>query len=280
MLENSTRNPAVSVCIPTFRGATHIAATIESVLAQTYTDFELIIIDDNSNDHTINIVQKYTDSRIRLFQNFDNLGAQGNWNRCLTEARGKYLKLLPQDDLLSPDCLAKQVAILDKDFAQKIALVFCARMIIDARNRPIMERGYSGRHSGVISAKMLLRHCLRRGTNLIGEPGGVIFRRQLAASVGPFDGSIPYVIDLDYWFRLLLKGDPYYLSEALVSFRVSRGSWSVAIGKKQSTDYRRFILKMSKNPDLTTCYADILLGSMMAKLNNYMRLLFYRFVLN
>lgn len=282
MLETSTSmwNPTVSVCIPTFCGATHIAETIESVLAQTYADFELVIIDDNSNDNTIEIVRHYTDSRIRFFKNDGNLGAQGNWNRCLVESNGKYLKLLPQDDLLAPDCLAKQIAILDLDVTEKIAFVFCSRMIIDSSSRSIIKRVYPGRRDGIIPSKILMRKCLRRGTNLIGEPGGVLFRRQLAVSVGPFDGSIPYVIDLDYWFRLLLEGDPYYISEALVSFRVSRGSWSVEIGRKQSTDYHRFILKAAKNPDLMTHDVDILLGSMMAKFNNCMRLVFYRFVLN
>lgn len=275
-----TAAPTVSVCIPTYRGATHIGAAIESVLAQSYTDFELIVIDDNSPDDTAAIVQGYSDPRIRFLQNPGNLGPQGNWNRCLNEASGKYFKLLPQDDLLAPDCLAKQVAILDQDDAQRIALVYCARTIVDAQNRPLMVRGYSGGRTGIISAQNLIRHCLRRGTNLIGEPGSVLFRRQLANSVGLFDASIPYVLDLDYWFRLLLKGDSYYLPEALASFRVSRGSWSVAIGSKQSIDYRRFIGKIARDPDFSVRRIDILMGSIMAELNNYMRLVFYRFILN
>jgi glycosyltransferase involved in cell wall biosynthesis len=275
-----TAAPTVSVCIPTYRGATHIGAAIESVLAQSYTDFELIVIDDNSPDDTAAIVQGYLDPRIRFLQNPGNLGPQGNWNRCLNEACGKYFKLLPQDDLLAPDCLAKQVAILDQDDAQRIALVYCARTIVDAQDRPLMVRGYSGGHTGIVNAQNLIRHCLRRGTNLIGEPGSVLFRRQLANSVGLFDASIPYVLDLDYWFRLLLKGDSYYLPEALTSFRVSRGSWSVAIGSKQSIDYRRFIGKIASDPDFSVRRIDILMGSIMAELNNYMRLVFYRFILN
>lgn len=275
-----TAAPTVSVCIPTYRGATHIGAAIESVLAQSYTDFELIVIDDNSPDDTAAIVQGYLDPRIRFLQNPGNLGPQGNWNRCLNEACGKYFKLLPQDDLLALDCLAKQVAILDHDDAQRIALVYCARTIVDAQDRPLMVRGYSGGHTGIVNAQNLIRHCLRRGTNLIGEPGSVLFRRQLANSVGLFDASIPYVLDLDYWFRLLLKGDSYYLPEALASFRVSRGSWSVAIGSKQSIDYRRFIGKIASDPDFSVRRIDIMMGSIMAELNNYMRLVFYRFILN
>jgi len=271
--------PTVSVCIPSYRGAAHIAAAIESVLQQSYTDFELIIIDDKSPDATVAVARRYGDPRIRILENADNLGPQGNWNRCLSEARGKYFKLLPQDDLLAPSCLARQVDILEQDHARAIALVFCARTIIDADDRPLLGRTYSDIDSGMVAAHILIRNCLRRGTNLIGEPGSVMFRKQLADAVGDFDASIPYVLDLDYWFRLLLNGDSYYLSEKLASFRVSGGSWSVAIGARQSIDYRRFIEKISLDSAFSTRKIDIFFGNIMASLNKYLRLAFYRFFL-
>lgn len=272
--------PVVSICIPTYRGEPHIAAAIESVLNQSYTNFELVIIDDNSPDNTIAKIRQYGDARIRLLQNAANLGPQGNWNRCLAEARGKYIKVLPQDDLLAPACLEQQVAILERDLAAQIGLVFCARAIIDAQGRPILLRAYAGARSGVIPAQKLTRQCLRRGTNLIGEPGAVLFRAETAAAIGPFDASIPYVLDLDYWFRLLLQGDAYYLAETLASFRVSPGSWSVAIGARQSIDYRRFIKKIAENPAFPAGRIDILCGAMMASLNNYLRMAFYRWALH
>jgi glycosyltransferase involved in cell wall biosynthesis len=271
--------PVVSVCIPAFRGAPHIAAAIESVLQQSHADFELVIIDDNSSDETVAIVQRYRDPRIRLLRNRGNLGPQGNWNRCLDEARGTYVKLLPQDDLLAADCLARQVAILDQDSLQRIALVFCSRTIVDHAGRPITTRSYSRAGTGCIASEKLIRHCLRRGTNLIGEPGSVMFRRQLAISVGRFDASIPYVLDLDYWFRLLLEGDAYYIAEDLASFRVSSGSWSVAIGTRQRVDFRRFIKKIAENKAFSTRYIDAMSGNIMADINNCMRLIFYRLML-
>lgn len=276
----SSAHPLVSVCIPAFRGAAHIAAAIESVLAQSLTDFELIIIDDHSADNTVAIAQGFTDARIRILKNAENVGPQGNWNRCLHEARGKYFKLLPQDDLLAPDCLKKQLAILEQDQAEAIALVFCARTIIDAHDKPVMARGYFQEATGIVKASRLMRHCLRRGTNLIGEPGSVLFRRKLASATGDFDARIAYVLDLDYWFRLLQQGDAYYLAENLCSFRVSRGQWSVAIGARQSTDYRRFIHKIAGNPDFPARRIDVWSGNLMAELNNCLRLLFYRFFLN
>jgi len=91
----------VSVCMPTYQGAAYVAAAVESVLAQTFANFELIVIDDCSQDETAAVVRGYRDPRLRFAQNERNLGAQDNWNRCLHVARGRYFKILPQDDLLA-----------------------------------------------------------------------------------------------------------------------------------------------------------------------------------
>jgi glycosyltransferase involved in cell wall biosynthesis len=270
--------PAVSVCIPCYRGAAHLAAAINSVLAQTLTDFELIVVDDNSPDNTVELMRQFTDPRIRFLVNPVNLGPDGNWNRCLELARGRYFKLLPQDDLLAPTCLAEQVDVLERDSAEKIALVFCARTILDARDRAIMTRGYPQRRSGVIAARTLIRQCIRRGTNVIGEPGSVMFRRQLGTVAGKFDASIGYVLDLDYWVRLLLHGDAYYLAKPLASFRVSGGSWSVRIGARQSLEYQMFIKKLMADPRYSATGFDVLQGKVMSKVNAVLRSVLYRFL--
>jgi glycosyltransferase involved in cell wall biosynthesis len=268
--------PAVSVCIPCYRGAAHLGAAIASVLAQTWTDFELIIIDDNSPDNTDDVVAGFDDPRIRYLKNPQNLGPEGNWNRCLDEARGRFFKLLPQDDLIAPTCLEKQVAVLETDREHKLALVFCARTILDARDRAVMVRGYPKRGSGVVDARALIRQCVRRGTNVIGEPGSVLFRRDSAALAGRFDASIPYVLDLDYWVRLLCHGDAWYVNEALASFRVSVGSWSVRIGTRQSLEYQQFIRKLAADPRFRASRPDILVGKLMAKVNALLRSVLYR----
>ena len=80
-MTNPTRTPAVSVCIPTYKGAAHLRTSIESVLAQTFGDLELVIVDDNSPDDTFAIASGYQDLRVRCLRNDRNLGAEGNWNR-------------------------------------------------------------------------------------------------------------------------------------------------------------------------------------------------------
>lgn len=273
------KSPLISVCIPTHNGAEHLAAAIDSVLAQKLGDFELIIIDDHSCDNTAEVARSYDDPRIRFLANPNNIGAQENWNRCLAESRGRYFKLLPQDDLIAPECLATQAAVLEEDKAQNIALVCCARNIVNADGRPLMRRGFSRLISGKVDAELLIRLCLRHGTNLIGEPGSVLFRRELAQRVGHFDASIPYVVDLDYWFRLLKHGNAWFLRERLASFRLSRGSWSVAIGGSQGMQFRRFMHKIARDPCYATRKLDLLAGSLMTHINNLLRLAFYRILL-
>jgi glycosyltransferase involved in cell wall biosynthesis len=271
--------PVVSVCIPTYRAADHLAATIESVLAQTFADFELVIVDDNSPDRTAEIVAGYRDSRLRYLQNPANLGPEGNWNRCLDEARGRYFKLLPQDDLLAPDCLARQVAVFELDAAQRIALVFGAREVVDADGKPLLRRATFGKRAKCVSARDLIRACLRKGSNVIGEPGNVLLRRNLADSVGRFDATHGYVIDLDYWFRALQRGDGYYLPYVLSSFRISGKSWSVEIGARQYHEYRDFARKYAADPAYRIGKTDLALATAMAYANARLRRIAYWWLL-
>jgi len=270
------RTPAVSVCIPTYKGAAHLRTSIESVLAQTFGDLELVIVDDNSPDDTFAIASGYQDLRVRCLRNDRNLGAEGNWNRCLDEAAGTYYRLLPQDDVLAPDCLQRQIEVLEADTRREIALVFSARTIIDGAGNTVMERRPFGRMPRRLTGDELFRRCLYRGTNVIGEPGGVMFRRALARQVGPYDATFPYVVDLDYWLRLLEHGDGYYLPETLVSFRVSPGAWSVAIGASQATQFAGLVTAAAKNGRWQASAVDLAAARGIALGNNAVRLALYR----
>jgi glycosyltransferase involved in cell wall biosynthesis len=267
----------VSILIPTYNGAPYIVPAIESVLGQHEVDLEIIVVDDNSTDDTVAIVRSYDDPRVRLYQNAENLGAEGNWNRALGLARGTYIKLLPQDDLLLPGCLAAQIAVLAADIDENIAIVFGAREIIDKNGRIITRRGFRGA-SGRIAAANIARACVRKGTNVIGEPGAVLFRRSLAQQIGQFNSAQPYIIDLDYWLRLLAHGDAWYTEQPASAFRVSSGSWSVAIGAHQSRQYADFLDRVQQAGLISPSRWDVAIGKIKAKLNNVLRLLFYKLV--
>lgn len=275
---NSNDNPTVTVAIPVFRGEKYIRSAIDSVLAQSLRDYELLVMDNDSDDGTVDIVRSYSDPRIVLVRNEKNIGAEGNWNKCLALAKGRYIKILPHDDTLEPGCLREQVAVLENDRAEELGLVFCARKIISDAGKVLALRRVRGITTGVIAARSLTRLCVRRGTNLVGEPGAVLFRASAARTSGYFDGRIPYVIDLDYWVRLLNQGDAYYIDNPLSSFRVSRNSWSVEIGAQQSKDYARFIDSISQERANYISNFDQILGRLVANLNGIARRVFYRFL--
>ena len=253
-------NPLVSVCIPTYQGSAFLASAIDSVLNQTYQNFEIWILDDNSPDDTQTVVSRYSDPRITYIRNPKNMGPEGNWNRCLELARGKYFKLLPHDDVLASDCLEKQVSVLEEDRALEIALVFGSREIIDPEGRILMTRGLPRAQAGRIEGLMLIKRCIRAGTNLIGEPGNVLFRRELITRVGVYDATHPYLVDLDYWFRILQHGDAHYTSTRSSSFRVCPGSWSVAIGGKQYRDFKGLVDKFHADTRFRISGADRAIG--------------------
>ena len=271
-------SPLVSVCIPTYRGAAFLAATIDSVLEQSYRNFELLILDDNSPDDTQAIVSRYPDPRIKYIRNTENLGPEGNWNRCLQLAQGEYFKLLPHDDLLAANCLDEQVSVLEADDEKRIALVFGSRKIIDPQGRVIMTRGLPWAKACQIEKLSLIKRCIHAGTNLIGEPGNGLFRRSLVESTGIYDATYPYLVDLDYWFRILMHGDAYYTATFSSSFRVCPGSWSVAIGNKQYRDFKGFVDKFRADTRFRISLTDRAIGLVKARLNTVARALVYRFL--
>jgi len=210
-------SPKVSVLIPTYRYGRFLSEAIESVLAQTFTDFELIVSDDASADDSAAIIQHYAakDSRIRAHLHRDNLGMVSNWNWCLREARGEYVKFVFGDDMLcSPHSLGAMVQALEAE--PRASLVASARTIIDETSDPIAlwdELGDSGYYSG----EEVIAQCFARDRNLVGEPSAVLFRRS-AAGRG-FDPTLRQLVDEELWFHLLEDSGMVYTSEPLCAFR-------------------------------------------------------------
>jgi glycosyltransferase involved in cell wall biosynthesis len=207
--------PKVSVCIPTYNYGRFIPDAIESVLGQTFNNFELLVVDNCSSDNTREVVENYSrrDARVLYICNEVNVGMVGNWNRCLKHASGEYIKILCADDVLDPRCLELQVSELEKDPA--VALVTCARQLTSADLLPTNELHYGVTYA-VVEGADAIRTCFSHG-NLIGEPTAVLFRR-IAAERG-FDPKFQQLIDLEMWFFLLQNGKMAFVPETLCLFR-------------------------------------------------------------
>jgi glycosyltransferase involved in cell wall biosynthesis len=209
--------PKVSVCIDSFNYGRFLSEAIESVLEQSFADFELIIADDRSTDSSLEIAQSYAkkDDRIRIDVAPVNRGMVKNRNACLSLARGEYVKWLHADDFLcSRETLARMMAALDGNHA--VSLVASARRIVNERAKPVdiwscfdQERPIAG--------TTVIRRCLFEQRNLIGGPSAVMFRRALAAR--GFDEDFFVMADLEMWFHLLEQGCFAYIREPLCAFR-------------------------------------------------------------
>jgi glycosyltransferase involved in cell wall biosynthesis len=252
--------PVISICIPCFNNEEFIADTLESVLNQVFAGFELLVVDDKSTDNTVAVVERYQDSRLRLIRNEQNLGLVGNWKKALSYAEGKYVKLLCGDDLLHPECLARQVAVLENPANSSVALAVCNRKVIDDCNKVVVrDRGVPfGR--GIVDGAKLIRRCVRWGSNLVGEPAVGLFRRQALESAAIPEAANPYSIDLSLWAELLKHGDAFLDNSYLAAFRISRRSASAEIGWHQAAYFRAFARAMTNDGYYRASVFDLAVG--------------------
>src|SRR4051812_21562594 len=107
MVQESDMNPVISICVPAYNAAGYLRQCLDSALAQTFKDWELVLVDNASTDQTVAIATEYArrDDRFRVHQNAQNIGAHANFNRCIDLAQGEWLKFLCADDWLEPECV-------------------------------------------------------------------------------------------------------------------------------------------------------------------------------
>jgi glycosyltransferase involved in cell wall biosynthesis len=236
--------PSVSVCIPVYKGERFLGETMRSVLDQTYRDFELVVLDNASPDRSGAIARSFGDRRVRVERNSKVLSQPENWNRAIQLCRAPLVKLVCADDLIHPRCLEMEVAPMEAD--PGLALVAARRHMIDEQSRVIVPRrglsGLVGVHSGVDVA----RRVVRNGANPIGEPGGVLFRRENFMAAGGWRADRTFIMDLDLWMRLLQYGEFLGLPETLAAFRIGRGSVSA---ENEEAIYREQRLLISELGD-------------------------------
>jgi hypothetical protein len=209
-------SPRVSVLIPTYRYAGYLREAIDSVLAQDFADFELLVSDDCSGDGSAALLHEYAarDARVRVNIHPANVGMVQNWNWCLAHSRGELVKFVFGDDLLArPDALRKMAAMLDAH--PEAALAACARNVIDEKSRIVAVWSHLG-ESGVYAGADTMFRCLAEG-NMIGEPTAIMFRR--SAGTRGFSEAYAQMVDLEMWLHLLGHGPLVYTTEPLCSFR-------------------------------------------------------------
>lgn len=208
----------VSVLVPVFNAERYLAECLESILAQDFPDFEIIIADDASSDGSVEIIKSFAarDSRIVWWKNSKNLGQAANCNACLKAAKGEYIKFVHADDILiSPLAIRKLAAALDANPAASLAACrqHFTRTDLDSREPHIFSD-----HSCCSNGRQVIISCLERDANLIGNPTVTLFRRSQAQR--GFDPQFNLLVDWELWFYLLEQGDFVFLAETLATWRL------------------------------------------------------------
>jgi glycosyltransferase involved in cell wall biosynthesis len=241
----------VSVCIPTYNGVKYLKECLDSVLAQTFTDFEILIVDDRSSDNTVNIAQEYAtrDPRIRVIVNERNLGLVGNWNRCIELAQGEWIKFVFQDDLIAPTCLEKMLAASKPD----CPIIACHRNFVFEDNATEETRKEYQKFltylsideifpgvkeiSAVDYCQAMLDHL---GANFIGEPTSVMLHKSVFRQFGIFNSYLLNICDFEFWTRVAIHTGLIYVPETLATFRIHNTATSAK--NKNSRRYRAWLL--------------------------------------
>ncbi len=242
-------NPLVSVCIPAYNNADYILDTINSILNQSYKNIELIIVDDNSSDDTLEVVKAVQDERIKVYHNDKNLGMSGNWNRCLELCTGEFVKLICADDIIATNAIEKEVEALVSN--QSATLVCSDTKLVDLNGN---GKGFYKRYrkSGLVDGKEVCRKGFLV-KDYFGAPQANTFRRSVAEKIGGFDTYFTYILDYDFFVSLACEGDVYIIHESLNYFRVRKGSNTGAVmgGDKNKTkiyvDEHRHLLMKNKD---------------------------------
>ena len=252
------RLPAISVCIPTYNGAKYIAQTIESILNQTFTDFEIIVSDDGSSDKTLEIVGSFNDPRIVRIDRLSKVGAEANWNNAVANASASLVKLVCQDDILYSQCLEVEAQTMSKSENQDVSFCFHLRDFVTPNSRKLSARrvGYSNLQK--YSKTEILTKVVRSGGNPIGEPMAVTMRKLSLNSAGKFRGD--YVIDLDMWSKLSDQGSALFIEQHLSAFRISKTSWTSNLKKSQLSSVRTLSKKLQVDSDGAITKFDFIRG--------------------
>ena len=211
---SSAVSPRVSVVMPVYNGERFLAEAIESVLAQSYPHWELVLIDDGSRDASFEIAQRYAqrDARVRALRNEHNLGIVKTRNRAFVEAdaRSEYFAVLDGDDVCMPDRLALQVTFLDAH--PDHAVVGGNTLIIDEQSREIGRRVYPSAHADLV--RVITRY------NPLAQPTCTI-RRSALADVGTYDERFSRCQDYDLWLRMAARYKIANLPAFTIKYRVS-----------------------------------------------------------
>lgn len=208
----------VTVALPTYQGARHLAEALRSILQQSGTEFDLMICDDRSEDDTLAIVRALAGDHARVVLNSERLGLAGNWNRCLELSETPLVAIFHQDDLMLAGHLASQVAALEAD--ETLGMVCGEAEVIDDQGEPVPDtvvgRGDLGPADRVFPPGAFVAELAE--SNPV-RCSAVTLRKQAVLDVGGFDPHYRYAVDWECWLRIARRWGVYWRAAPTVAVR-------------------------------------------------------------
>lgn len=219
----------ISVLISTYNSQNYIKLAIESVLSQTFTDFELIIINDGSSDNTEEIIHSFNDPRI-IYLKQSNLGVSKSLNKGLKIARGKYIAKLDADDICYPFRLEKQYDFMENNPSYVVCGSYTE--VIDENDEYIYTFKNVPIENEEIQKQFSTKNCIIHSSSF--------YRRDIALEIGGYYEPIKqYFEDFMFFFNLIKKGKAFNFSQPLIKYRITPGSIS---SRTKNLKYDKLVL--------------------------------------
>lgn len=244
-------SPLVSICIPTYNAAVTIRETLNSIVSQTYKNLDIHIVDNASTDDTLKVVSEFKDYRITTHRHDTNIGGEGNFNRCIQLATGKYTAIYHADDVYETEMVERQVEFLEMH--PEAGAVFTEARLIDEFGRVIGAIRWSDRLRSVgplydfpTIFKAVLQH-----SNFFICPSAMVrshvYQQEIRGWRGEMFGS---GADLDVWFRILQRHLIGLIDEPLMRYRLSAAQFSARVRSEtgQAIIFRIFDYYLEQEP--------------------------------
>ena len=223
--------PEVSICVPNYNYGEYIGECIRSLLAQTFVDFELIIVDDASTDNSMEIIESFDDNRIQIYENSENLGMAANWNRCWQLAHGKYVAIYHSDDVYHSRIVAEEHSLLSQ-------FPFVGLVSTKATNDEIHLGIDPSGLKFIVYSPYEFMHRLFCGNTLVCS--SVMVKRECYETLGGYKPDFVYALDQEFYLRLCHSYGYVMIDYPMVFYRQSNiKSFSSATGDEKARHEKR-----------------------------------------
>jgi glycosyltransferase involved in cell wall biosynthesis len=265
----------ILVFVPTYNSEKYLRECLDSVLDQTFQDWECVISDDASVDRSVEIAREYEkkDSRFKVITHDVNVGAANNWNRAKNNNKSFATKILCSDDYLTIDALKTQLDILKMN---ETAIIFSERYIVFPNGKKLHPR--LPKYASNISFNDAFKYYIKHGRNIFGEPVTALFRTDLFVNSEGFYPKFEYSLDTSGYMSIARGQEVTFDNNVVGVFRVSKDQWSHQLRGKQFSHIFDFIDHLVEVEGIQVTKREVWIGKVKVMGVNFLRVFLYKFM--